>query len=88
MITTIRIAIAAAMLGAATASIAGPPDYVRTISPAPWLQSTRVTQEPTPPNSYALTGSQKTEDTGWRWSTKYVGTKGSQLVPERVAPER
>jgi hypothetical protein len=88
MTTTIRIAIAAAVLGAATASIAGPPDYARTISPPSWLQSTRVAQEPTPPKPYALTGSQKTEDTGWRWSTQYVGTKGSQLVPERGAPER
>lgn len=88
MTTAIRIAIVAAVLGAATASIAGPPDYARTISPPSWLQSTRVAQEPTPPKPYALTGSQKTEDTGWRWSMQYVGTKGSQLVPERGAPER
>ena len=70
MTTTIRIAIVAAVLGAATASIAGPPDYARTISPSPWLQSTRVAQEPTPTNPYALTGSQNTEDAGWRWSDR------------------
>jgi hypothetical protein len=85
MITTIRIAIAAAVLGAATASLAGPPDYARVISPPAWLQSTQVAKEPTPPSPYALTGSgsQKTEDTGWRWSMKYVGSKGPQLVAER-----
>ena len=87
MTTTIRIAIVAAVLGAATASIAGHLT-TRGQSHPPWLQSTRVAQEPTPAKPYALTGSQNTEDAGWRWSTKYVGTKGSQLVPERGAPER
>ena len=86
----IRIAIAAAVvLGAATASLAGPPDYTRVISPT--VQPQGTTETPTPPRTdlrvppYALTGSPNpiTEPHGWQWSSESFGNLRNQTISRR-----
>jgi hypothetical protein len=91
MTRTLRIAMAAAVvLGAATASLAGPPDYTRVISPSVPLQGMREATTPpartdvrVPP--YALTGSPAptTAPTEWRWSTENYGNAVSRTIPRR-----
>jgi len=79
MTRNIRIAIVAAVLGVATAALAGPPDAARVISPTVPLQGTMET--PAPPRidvrvpPYQLTGSpaRTSEPSEWRWTSQTLG---------------
>jgi len=85
----IRIAIAAAVVGAATGSLAGSPDGVRAISPSVPLQGmTETTASPSRTDvrvaPYALGGTPPatSEPAEWRWVPQNYGNVHG-AIPER-----
>jgi hypothetical protein len=82
---TITIATAVALLGAASASLAGATDGIRqVVSPTTWTQREPAAEARTA-QPYALTGTQptQTEPAGWRRSVQRLGSKVERDAFER-----